>query len=165
MKDLKEKNPYIAAVLGIKPIELVVIQKELPDYVAILQYLPLPDKLIIFVVRNRGVDIVEKGVTKAEIEYKVDSLRKAILDRAVGILSQEIQPLSRELYDVLIKPVEENEGLKGVNVIGVAPNSFLHQLPFGTLMNAEGRYSVGYDAVQLDSATVALHFAPGGLSG
>ena len=29
-------------------------------------------------------------------------------------------------------------------------------------MTAQGRFSVGFDAIQLDSACTALHFAPGG---
>ena len=32
-----------------------------------------------------------------------------------------------------------------------------------TVMDADGRYSVGYDAIQLDSACNALHFVPGSL--
>ena len=34
-----------------------------------------------------------------------------------------------------------------------------------TRMTSEGRFSVGFDAVQLDSACAALHFCPGGSCG
>ena len=32
-------------------------------------------------------------------------------------------------------------------------------------MTAQGRFSVGFDAIQLDSACAALHFCPGGSCG
>ena len=140
LTNLKKTHPDMAALLGAKPIELTAIQEQLPEDTAILQYLMLSDKLIVFVIKNKDIDIVETQAKRSELLNKVESLRKAIYAKVEGENSRMIKPLSRELYGMLIKPIEEGGKLKGVRVIGIAPNSFLHQLPFGALIDQEAKY-------------------------
>jgi CHAT domain-containing protein len=136
---LKKTHPDIAALLGAKPIELATIQEQLSEDTAILQYLMLPDKLVVFVIKRSGIDTIETPIKKAVLKDKVESLRKAICAKTEGKDSKRIKPLSKELHDMLIKPLEETQKLKGIHVIGIAPNGFLHQLPFGVLMNSLDR--------------------------
>ena len=139
---LKKTHPDIAALLGAKPLELAAIQEQLPEDTAILQYLMLPDKLVVFVIKKGGIDIVETPAKKADLKGKVESLRKAIFSRSKSKDSRKIQPLARELHATLIKPIEETQKLKGITVLGIAPNGFLHQLPFGVMMNSNNQYLI-----------------------
>jgi HEAT repeat protein/CHAT domain-containing protein/TolB-like protein len=155
LTNLKKTHPDIAALMGARPLELTALQEQLPEDTAILQYLMLPDKLIVFVIRNKGIDIVETRVKRSELRDKVATLRKAIYAKVEGENSRMIKPLSRELYGVLIKPIEEGGKLKGVKVIGIAPNSFLHQLPFGVLMDPEAKHLIDrYSLFYMNSTSI-----------
>jgi HEAT repeat protein/CHAT domain-containing protein len=155
LTSLKKTHPDMAALMGAKPIELTAVQEQLPEDTAILQYLMLSDKLIVFVIRSKGIDIVEAQIKRSELRERVESLRKAIYAKVEGENSRMIKPLSRELYSNLIKPIDETGKLKGVKVIGIAPNSFLHQLPFGVLIDSEGKYLVDrYTLFYMNSTSI-----------
>ncbi len=155
LTNLKKTHPDLAALMGAKPLELITLQEQLPEDTAILQYLMLPDKLIVFVIRSKGIDIVETQIKRSELKERVEALRKAIYAKAEGENSRMIKPLSRELYGMLISPIEEGGKLKGVKVIGIAPNSFLHQLPFGVLIDPEAKYLVDrYTLFYMNSTSI-----------
>jgi len=152
---LKKTHPDIAALLGAKPMELTAIQEQLPENVAILQYMMLPDKLVVFVLGNQGIDIVETQIKKKELKTSVKKLRKEINALARGKSSKKITPLSAMLNDILIKPIEDAGMLKGIKVVGLAPNSFLHLLPFGALINDKGLYLVDrYNLFFINSTSI-----------
>ena len=139
---LKKTHSDIAALLGAKPIELATIQEQLPEDMAVLQYLLLPDKLVVFVIKKDGIEIIETATIKIELKDKIASLRRAICAITEGKDSKKITPLSIELYNMLVKPVEEAQHLKGIKILGIAPNGFLHQLPFGVLKNSQDQYLI-----------------------
>jgi HEAT repeat protein/CHAT domain-containing protein/TolB-like protein len=155
LTQLKKSQPDMAALLGAKPLEITTIQERLPGDTVLLQYLLLPEKLVVFVIKNKGLDIVEIPANKNELLGKVGSLRKAILAKVEGRDSRVIKPLSRELYGALVQPVEARGMLKGARVLGIAPNGFLHQLPFGLLVDQEEKYLVDrFDIFYLNSTSL-----------
>ncbi|MFB3883595.1 MAG: CHAT domain-containing protein [Thermodesulfobacteriota bacterium] len=155
LTQLKKTHPDLAALMGAKPLELTSLQEQLPEATALLQYLMLADKLIVFVIRSRGIDIAETEIKRSDLRERVKSLRREIFAKVEGENSRMIKPLSRELYDRLIRPVEEGGKLKGIKVIGIAPNSFLHQLPFGVLIDREDRYLVDrYGLFYMNSTSI-----------
>lgn len=152
---LKKSHPDIAALMGAKPMELSAIQEQLPEDTAILQYLILPDKLIVFIIKSDGINIVESRTERNKLKSRVKRLRREIKAIVKGKESNKIKPLSMELNNILLKPVEKAGMLKGIKIIGIAPNSFLHHLPFGALMNKESRYLIDrYDLFFINSTSI-----------
>jgi CHAT domain-containing protein/HEAT repeat protein/TolB-like protein len=131
LTNLKKSHPDLAALLGARPYELSVIQEQLPKETAVLQYLLLSDKLIVFVIKAGGIEIVEVGAGRGEIQSKVEALRGMLVKQKSPAL---YEPALRKLADILIKPVEDAGKLKDVKNLGIAPNGFLHYLPFGALI-------------------------------
>lgn len=155
---LKKTHPDVVMLLGTKPIELATLQEQLPPNTAVLQYLILSDKLIVFVIKNDGIDIIEKQVQSTDIRAKVAAFREEIRAITVGKRSAGIRHLSQELYEILLKPVEDRGNLKGIKFLGIVPNSFLHYIPFGILMEEEGeqkRYLMErYDLFYINSTSM-----------
>lgn len=152
---LKKDNPDVAMLLGAEPMELTAIQEQLPDDTAVLQYMMLPDKLIVFVLNNEGIDIVETQIEREKLKNKVKKLRSEINALIRGKNSRKVKPLSKELNDILIKPVEEAGMLKGIKVVGIEPNSFLHLLPFSALVNEESQYLIDrYNLFFINSTSI-----------
>ena len=86
------------------PLPLAEIKKRLPPANQIIEYTVLDDKTLIWVI-NR--DIVEVGVAKisrAELETRVQSYLQSVSDRNHSL--EDIGRQSRELFDLLIRPVE-----------------------------------------------------------
>jgi hypothetical protein len=76
---LKQQQPDLAMLLGAKPIELTSVQASLPEDTALLQYVVLSEKVIVFVIKTASVDIVEIPIAKAELTATVNALRSALL--------------------------------------------------------------------------------------
>jgi CHAT domain-containing protein len=115
-----------------RPLSLPEIQARLPEQVQLVQYAVLPDKLAIWIVSKTRFQFIEKSITAAELETKIDAYQAAVLLKApVGDLKQP----GTELYQLLIPP-----DLAADKQICLVPDKSLHQLAFASLVSPGGRY-------------------------
>src|SRR5205085_8223191 len=89
-------------------------------------------KLVIWVVSKTRVDLIERQITAAVLEDKIDTYQASIVGKASPA---EIKQASQELYELLIPP-----GLDSEKQLCLIPDKSLHQLAFATLISHSGRY-------------------------
>jgi CHAT domain-containing protein len=115
-----------------RPLSLTEIQTRLPNEVQLVQYAVLPDRLAIWVVSKTRFDLIEKPITAAELEKKIDAYQSSIVGKEPGEI---VKQAGRELYDLLIPPA-----LDGGKQICLIPDKSLHQLAFASLISPSGKY-------------------------
>lgn len=115
-----------------RPLSVAEIQTRLPEQVQLVQYAMLPDRLAIWVVSKTRFDLIEKPVTAAELEKKIDAYQASIIRKGTAA---EIKQAGKELYELLIPP-----GLDGAKQICLVPDKSLHQLAFASLVTPSGKY-------------------------
>jgi CHAT domain-containing protein len=135
--DFVESGKSIAEVerrLGgvTRPLSLEEIQARLPEQVRLVQYAVLPEKLAIWIVSNTSFQLVEKKITAADLEQKLDAYQAAIIGKGQ---QSDIRQAGQELYELLIPPDLDNE-----KQLCLVPDKSLHQLSFATLVSPAGNY-------------------------
>ena len=142
--EVEKEFPSVA-----RPLSLPEIQSRLPDEVQFVQYAVLPDRLAIWVVSKTRFDLVEKPVTAAELEKKIDDYQTFIIGKGSAA---DIVQAGKELYELLIPPA-----LDGAKQLCVIPDKSLHQLPFASLVSPAGRYLLeDYAVFYAPSASVLV---------
>jgi len=115
-----------------RPLSLAEIQARLPDEVQFVQYAVLPDRLAIWVVSKTRFDLIEKQVTAAEMEKKIDAYQASIVGKGSAA---DIKQAGKELYELLIP-----HDLDGEKQLCLIPDKSLHQLAFASLVSPLGKY-------------------------
>lgn len=129
-KSIAEVEKEFAAVAH--PLSLAEIQTRLPEQAQLVQYAVLPDRLAIWVVSKTRFELVEKPITAAELEKKIDAYQSSIVGKEPGA---GVKQAAKELYELLIPT-----GLDGEKQICVVPDKSLHQLAFASLVSPTGKY-------------------------
>ncbi|MCP4398357.1 MAG: CHAT domain-containing protein [bacterium] len=165
---LKQTQPDLAALLGMKPIELKMVQERLAADTILLQYLVLPKKTIVFVINTETINIVEIPVAKEQLHLYVKQFRCAVGASACTEIGLEafiddpspssgterglerieygptahdiLMKSSRALYDLLLLPIVERGYLAGMKRLCVSPNGILHYVPFEALHDSQNQY-------------------------
>ena len=139
-------------------VDIQLIQKNIAGDQIVLQYISLPDKLLILSISKTNVSCTSVDIGKKDIEKIVrdDFLVGYIEDygRKITNNEQNLQKVCTtlsQLYTYLIRPVEEN--LDAKKRIYIISDGYLAQTPFGALV-AEMRdgkpsfliekYDIGY---------------------
>jgi CHAT domain-containing protein len=122
-----------------RPLSRTEIQARLPEQVQLVQYAALPDRLAIWIVSKDRFDLVEKQITAAELEVKIDAYQALIDARGSPA---DLRQAGQELYELLIPPdlVPEKQ-------LCLIPDKSLHQLSFATLVSRTGKYLLEDHAV------------------
>ena len=115
-----------------RPLSVTEIQARLPEQVQLVQYAVLPDRLAIWVVSKTRFDLIEKQITAAELEKKIDAYQAAIIGKGPPA---DIREAGHNLYELLIPP-----DLAGDKQLCFVPDKSLHQLAFATLVSPSGKY-------------------------
>lgn len=115
-----------------RPLTLEEIQARLPEQAQLVQYAVLPDRLAIWVVSKTRFDLVEKQITAAELENKIDAYQASIIGKESP---EDIKLAGQNLYELLIPP-----DLAGEKQLCLIPDKSLHQLAFATLVSRGGKY-------------------------
>lgn len=125
-------------------INIADIQKTLKNEHAVLQYVTLPDKLIINCIKKNSVESVAVPVTKAELENTIR--QKFVLDYLHYGFSEgkvdenpkkylkDVSTTLSSLYDILIKPIRND--LQGINRLYILNNGVLSTLPYSALVTS-----------------------------
>jgi CHAT domain-containing protein len=117
---------------------------------AYLEYVMTERKLGLFIVkRNRVTD--EPDIRYLNLPVNVDELRQKVnqFHSMLAARHPNHRTLSRELYQLLIEPVDKE--LQDVRTVCIVPDGFLWTLPFQALTTHRGNYLV---------ERYALYYAP-----
>jgi CHAT domain-containing protein len=132
-----EPDPALAQRAVSPALDLRSLQATLPPNTAMIEYAVLPQKTILWILRDDGEapQAVTVEATERTLGDLVQRLRHALDDR----VSAEVEALSHQLYGLLIRPAASliTPGERLVMV----PDGALHMLPFALLRDRQtGRY-------------------------
>lgn len=120
------------------PLQLSEIRDRLSERVQILQYSLLSDKLIIWVLTRAGLEARAVQVSADDLSKKVLTYVRKV---AKTDSNEETMAAAKELYAVLIRPVEPL--LSEEKQICIVPDKALSYLPYGALVSPEtGRFFI-----------------------
>ena len=122
---------------SVAPLSLADIQLKLPDDLTVLQYSVTSKGTYIFLITRSELKVKESSATTETL----DRLAREYISKLQSIASiDEVKENARELYNFLIKPVEEE--INGVVNLCIVPDKALHFLPFAGLVDGSQQYLV-----------------------
>ncbi len=143
-----------AAQLIIQPLGFEQIQDKLPPQAQVVQYAVLDDKLLIWFVTKLSFQPREKLITSKALGELVQNY--SLLVSAPSSNPEYLSRLARELYDLLIGPIEPF--LDRNAQIFIVADKILNNVPFQSLMGpATGNYLIeDYSLVLSPSSSVLI---------
>ena len=134
MQALDQKNNLGSSPRPIfSALKLQQIMGSVPEEVGILQYTLLENNLLIWVITNSLFESVSVDITQKSLNEKVLGYLQ-VISNIPDAANSATPALARELYDILIKPVEPF--LKGSKQICIVPDKVLNHLPFNALVSS-----------------------------
>ncbi|HWO00304.1 MAG TPA: CHAT domain-containing protein, partial [Blastocatellia bacterium] len=121
----------------VTPLQLSEVQSRLPADLTLLEYVVTGQRTYVFLVTRSRFKVLESAATSE------------LLDRLVHAYVSDLQQLAplddlnekaRMLYDLLIKPVEQE--ISGNGTLCIVPDEALHFLPFAALIDRSDKYLV-----------------------
>ena len=121
-----------------QPLTLSQIRDQIPASAQIIQYSALDQSLFIWVVSNSDFFGISQPVRSGDLSRKVNEYLECLREPN---LNDRAETLSRELYQLLVRPVETRlDPRKEVFIVADMP---LNHLPFGALINPDtGKYLI-----------------------
>lgn len=119
-----------------QPFSFLDLKGRMPERSQIVQYSVLNNKTIIWVISKGAFSHKEIKIDSDQLKEKVARYLEQV-NRPPAKPSQDISGYARELYEILIHPVEEL--LDDENLICIVPDKFLSYLCFDTLVSSRGR--------------------------
>lgn len=115
-----------------EPLAAAQIRARLPDTAAVILYAALPSRLLAWVVKRGGVDLVPIAVGAKELERILADLRQSIQDP--GQADRVSAALSR-LHEITIRPLSSR--LSDVSTLIIVPDKALHAAPFSAFLDGD----------------------------
>ena len=139
----------------IQPLKLQNVQQQMPSKVILLEFVCLPDRLLVLGVSAKGFANSQYVIPFPQLEQKVRDLSRDYSESPRTDNNQN-RTLSIELYRILIEPIEHF--LYGAQTICIVPDKTLYHLPFAALFSdRRQKYLIeDYALVTSPSASVYL---------
>ena len=141
-----------AALAGSALPSVTRVREALHPDEAIIEYFVTDNQLVTFVVSPAGVRSFVTPISDDEVLSRVRLVRSLIADPDVQ--PEEVAPVLRGLFGLLIEPAQSRSWLEGVRRVFIVPHASLAYLPFAALVDPHsGRYLVQQiELVMLPSA-------------
>jgi CHAT domain-containing protein len=112
------------------------LTKTLPQQTAFLEYVVTEDTTFLFVIKsNDPIAVFEINLSEKQIDQLADEFRQQLADR-----DPIFKASSKNLYNLLIQPAAKK--LDGNSSIVIIPDRKLWEVPFQTLIDAEGKFLI-----------------------
>ena len=128
---------------------------------AVLEYVITPNNTYLFVLtsekkspRNSRATAIELKVYPLEIKNEELAPKVSRFEQQISSRASDFEETAAELYDLLVKPAEDQISLKSKLVI--IPDGLLWRLPFEALESERGRYLVDQMQVSYAPSLTAL---------
>jgi len=123
-------NPGIATLRG-AVLDRSKVQQLIPPNVQVLEYVVLPDRLLIWLVSKNSFISTTVPVTRAELERRIADLLERTQDKSKAEFERQAEALHR----ILIEPIENRIG--PTDTLAIIPDQALHRLNFPALYSQE----------------------------
>lgn len=134
----KVQEPDIVFPSVSQPLTLSEIRQQMPTEAVILQYAVLDKRVLIWIISNGNVIVIPQAITAKDLTDKVSRYLRMM---SPGQNEPEESQLSKELFSILIQPVESL--LNGNKQICIVPDKILNYLPFAALISPKsGMYLI-----------------------
>lgn len=146
MSEIQAKNPELATLVSVNPLNLTQFQALLEPGVAVLVYYTLPHEILCWYITAHSVELFRTSLGKETLGKTVLSYRRML---------QNLEPLedqSRELYSWLLAPIMPKLG--SARVLGIVPHGILHHLSFATLYDGSNTLADRIPLFYLPSASL-----------
>lgn len=124
-----------ASIITLKEVGQFLLNEK----TTLLEFVVTEDKTFLFIItgeRNKPMLYVHSlNVDMKTLKRTVNNFRERIAKRSVDFSSS-----ARELYDLLLKPVEDC--LKGKDLLVIIPDNILWELPFQALQGESGKFLI-----------------------
>ncbi len=128
-----------------QPLGLKSIQEQLPNQTQVLQFAALDNNLIFWVLSSTRVESRITNTGLKELDQKVTGYLHA-LSANTNNKSDDASAAARELYGLLIKPIEDL--LDKDTRLCIVPDKSLNRLPFASLISpGTGKYLIEERAI------------------
>jgi CHAT domain-containing protein len=107
----------------------------------VIEYAALADRLLIFLIDEKGVHSVERPVTRDALVLASD----AVVNAASANNSAQLRLTASRLYQDLIRPVEAE--IRTARKVVFVPDAALDAVPFGALVDEHGHFFLENHAV------------------
>jgi CHAT domain-containing protein len=111
---------------------LYQVQQGIPNQVQVVEYFVLGDRLLTWVISRDNFQCRSISVSATQLRDKIDSFVSRISQR------QPTENSARELYEILIRPIDEFLNPERTAVI--IPDRDLYRLPFSALQSRDGHF-------------------------
>jgi CHAT domain-containing protein len=151
---------------SVSPNSLADVQSNLPEDLMLLEYSVTNKGTYLFLITRSGLKLVSSPATTQILDRLTSEYISGLRNKAP---IEEVNQKALQLYDYLIKPVEEE--IQAVKDLCIVPDKSLHFLPFTALVDGSGGYlfqshSLSYApsaSVLIRSLEKDQRFAIGGL--
>lgn len=157
MLEIQSKNPELASVISVNPLDLAGIQGLLEPGVALMTFYVLEDEVLCWLVKDKSIELYRTPIVKESLEKEIMVYRRMI---------QNLEPFeshSKELYDLLLSRIfsgmgnvvnDTQDAQEKIRVLGIIPHGILHYLSFATLYDGDSFAADRYSLFYLPSASV-----------
>lgn len=122
----------------------------------VVEYLVLPERLIIFVIDRAGVHVIQSAVKSETIAEEVERLTRSAM---LSDNRAEFVRLASKMYGRLLAPL--GDALASDDALVVVPDATLSVVPFAALVDSSGHYVIERRAVTISPSVAAYSgFAP-----
>lgn len=137
------------------PLRFEEIKKGLPPQTQVIQYAVLNNRLFIWLISNKDFSHQAQVISLAELNAKLLPYLKLISSPSVNNL-EELTRQGRDLYDILIKPIEPS--LSKDTLLCIVPDKTLNYLPFVALVSTQSGKYLGdeYHVISAPSSTMFI---------
>lgn len=134
---MSARDTYELKTMSIRtPAELKAL---LDEDTLLVEYYVESDCFFIFLITADGMDARTCQVSQKDLNDKIKQFRNMIHNEASGSgISEGLSAVSRELYEILVGPVESY--VQSRKRIVIVPHRSLHYLPFAALIDERGRF-------------------------
>jgi len=136
IRKLKLNNPAYAEVIAAEPVTTQDVQSELKEGTALLSYWISENNLVMWLITPSGAEGLQVETGSGRLSALIEQARKSISSNEIEAANATL----KEIYDLLISPVEKQLG--SFKNIVIVPNGPLHFLPFQALIDNNNKYLV-----------------------
>jgi CHAT domain-containing protein/tetratricopeptide (TPR) repeat protein len=146
----------------LQPVDITILQQSLAENQILLSYFLYQEKLLIFVLSAKHLNVYENSHGKAELErflpFLYAHLEPGSWPDIQNPPQQGIQRLLQKLYNLLIAPIADQMP-DSTEHLTIVPYGLLHQLPFHALYDGSHFLIERFEVNYLPASNVQAYFS------
>lgn len=174
LEELEREHPELSQTFSVNPDRLrehfACVQSALGEGTVALEYFVTAGETILWVISQDGIQTTSRiGVSRQELTEKVRNFREKVSSPPLGRESaaslRALMETGRDLYDLLIAPIEEYLAI--ADHVVIVPSDILFYVPFGALYGCPdctegdllgGRYMIEWVSVSYAPSLASLYW-------